>query len=64
MRRGVVRWTALLITCAVIPGCLLNSVHQITTAPRTKPDSAHAIIVIGVGLDVAWPFTELPVVGL
>jgi hypothetical protein len=62
MRRGVLHWLALLIACAVIPGCLLNSVHPITTAPRTKPDSAHAIVVIGVGLDVAWPFTEFPLV--
>jgi hypothetical protein len=62
MRRGVLHWMALIITCAVIPGCLLNSVHPITTAPRTKPDSAHAVVVIGVGLDVAWPFTEFPLV--
>jgi hypothetical protein len=30
----------------------LNSVHSITKARWTKPDSAHAIVVIGVGLDV------------
>lgn len=38
----------LLATCASIPGCLLNSVHPITTAPRTRSDAAHAIVVIGV----------------
>lgn len=62
MRPAVLHWTTLLITCAVIPGCLLNSVHSITTALRTKPDAAHAIVVIGVGLDVAWPFREFPLV--
>jgi hypothetical protein len=62
MRRGLLHWMSLLVTCAFIPGCLLNSVHQITIAPRTKPDSAHAIVVIGVGLEVAWPFTEFPLV--
>jgi hypothetical protein len=58
MSRGAQRCIAVLFVCAVIPGCLLNSVHSITTAPRTKPDAAHAIVVIGVGLDVAWPYTE------
>jgi len=38
----------LLVTCAIIPGCLLNSVHPITTAPRARPDALHAIVVIGV----------------
>jgi len=38
----------LLATCAIIPGCLVNSVHSITTAPRTGADAAHAIVVIGV----------------
>ena len=60
MRRGVLQWIALLVTCELIPGCLLNSVHPIIKAPQTKPDSAHAIVVIGVGLDVVWPFTEFP----
>jgi hypothetical protein len=53
---------ALIITSVVIPGCMLNSVHPIITAPRTKPDSARAIVVIGVGLDVPWPFAEFPLV--
>jgi hypothetical protein len=58
MMRGVQQWIAVLVVCAVIPGCLLNSVQSITRAPRTKPDSAHAIVVIGIGLDVAWPYSE------
>jgi hypothetical protein len=62
MRQGVVRRVVLLITCAFFSGCLLNSVHSITTAPPAKSDAAHAIVVIGVGLDVAWPFSEFPVV--
>lgn len=51
-----------MITCAFIPGCLLNSVRPITTAPPTRPDSAHSIVVIGVGLDAAWPFAALVLV--
>jgi hypothetical protein len=62
MRQAVMLWMALLSTCAIIPGCLLNSVHPISAAPRAKPDSAHAIVVIGVGLDVAWPFTEISLI--
>jgi hypothetical protein len=34
-------------------------VQSISRAPRTKPDAAHAIVVIGMGLDVAWPYSEL-----
>jgi hypothetical protein len=60
MRPGAVHWVVLLVACAFVPGCLLNSVHSIT-AP-VKPDADHAIVVIGVGLDVAWPFSEFPLV--
>jgi hypothetical protein len=59
--RGRQQWIALILACAVTAGCLLNSVHPIAAAPRTKPDKAHAIIVIGIGLDVAWPYTGFPV---
>jgi hypothetical protein len=48
MRRGAPQWIGMLIACVVIPGCLLNSVHQLKLAPRTKPDAAHAIVVIGL----------------
>ena len=58
VRRGVLQWMALLAVCAIIPGCLLNSVHSITRASRTNPDAAHAIVVIGIGLDATWPYTE------
>lgn len=58
MRRGVRRWIGLLVVCAFIPGCLLNSVHSISRAPWTKPDRAHAIVVIGMGLDETWPYSE------
>lgn len=58
MRQGARRWIGLLVVCAFIPGCLLNSVHSISRAPRTKPDKAHAIVVIGMGLDVTWPYSE------
>src|ERR1700733_16111870 len=58
MRRGVSQWMALVFVCTVMSGCLINSVRSTTRAPWTKPDSAHAIVVIGIGLDVAWPYTE------
>lgn len=58
MRRGLQRWIGLFFVCAFIQGCLLNSVHSISRAPRTKPDRAHAIVVIGMGLDVTWPYSE------
>lgn len=58
MKRGAQRWIGLLFVCAFIPGCLLNSVHSISRAPRTKPDRAHAIVVIGIGLDETWPHSE------
>ena len=58
MKRAVLLRIALLVVCAIIPGCLLNSVHSITGASRTKPDAAHAIVVIGVGLDATWPYAE------
>lgn len=54
------RFIALLAVCALTPGCLLNSVASIGGAARTKPDRAHAIVVIGIGLDVTWPYTEFP----
>jgi hypothetical protein len=58
MRRVVSQWMALLITCALVPGCLLNSVRPITTEPRSSTDSDRAIVVIGMGLDTTWPYTE------
>lgn len=58
MTQGARRWIGLLIVCAFIPGCLLNSVHPISGPPTTKPDRAHAIVVIGIGLDVTWPYSE------
>jgi hypothetical protein len=39
-----------------MPGCLLNSVHPITRTPPRGPDAARAIVVIGLGLDVPWPY--------
>ena len=58
MGQGPLRWIGLLIVCAVISGCIMNSVHSITRAPRIKPDAAHAIVVIGIGLDEPWPYKE------
>jgi hypothetical protein len=53
------QWIAVLVVCAVTSGCLLNSVQSITRAPPSKPDTAHAIVVIGIGLDVASPYSEV-----
>lgn len=58
MRRVVLQWMSPIFTCACVTGCLLNSVRQITTEPRSSPDSEHAIAVIGIGLDVTWPYTD------
>jgi hypothetical protein len=58
MGQGTQRWIGLLMVCAVISGCIMNSLHSVSRAPRTKPDAAHAIVVIGLGLDVRWPYTE------
>jgi hypothetical protein len=30
MRQGTPRWIGLIVLCAVITGCLLNSAHSIT----------------------------------
>jgi hypothetical protein len=61
MRLGVHRWAGLLVACALTSGCLLNSVHSIKGTPQTKPDAAHAIAVVGIGLDVTWPYSGFPV---
>ncbi len=59
-RRGHL-WIALVLACAGISGCLLNSVQRISTAPASMPDNAHAIVVLGIGLDAAWPYAGFPV---
>jgi hypothetical protein len=56
MQPDFLRLMALLVACAIVPGCLQNAVHPVTEAQRMNPDSGHAIVVIGVGLDAAWPF--------
>ena len=50
--------SALLIVCLSISGCLLNTVRPIKYSLPEKPDSSHSIVVIGVGLDVQWPYKE------
>lgn len=50
--------STLLFACVSISGCLLNAVHPIKRALPEKPDANHAIVVIGVGLDVPWPYKE------
>jgi hypothetical protein len=37
-----------------------GAVHPVTQAWRMNADSGHAIVVIGVGLDAAWPFGVFP----
>jgi hypothetical protein len=52
----------LLIACAGFSGCLLNAVRPIKHDRPQKPDSNHSIVVIGVGLDVPWPYKEFSAV--
>jgi hypothetical protein len=60
-------WSALakllfLIACISLSGCLLNAVHPIKHDRPHNPDSNHSIVVIGVGLDVPWPYKEFSAV--
>jgi hypothetical protein len=56
MRTGFARLMGIVVACLTLPGCLQNAVHSVTEARQMSPDSAHAIVVIGIGLDAAWPF--------
>src|SRR5579859_3203350 len=56
MRAAILRVIAVVIVYVTVPGCLQNSVHPITATRPPHPDSAHSIVVVGVGLDEAWPF--------
>jgi hypothetical protein len=62
MRPRFLPISILLIVCATISGCLLNVVHPIKHAIPERSDSNHAIVVLGVGLDVPWPHTEFPLI--
>ena len=56
MRAAFLRLIAVVIVYVTVPGCLQNSVHRVTETRRAHPDSAHSLVVVGVGLDAAWPF--------
>jgi hypothetical protein len=56
MRAGLLRLMAVVVVCVSVPGCLHNSVQPVTETRRAHPDSAHALVVVGVGLEAAWPF--------
>jgi hypothetical protein len=47
-------WRLMLLGVAgsVISGCLRNAVHPVTEGHELIPDSRHAIVVMGVGLEV------------
>jgi hypothetical protein len=47
---------SLLISGLSIAGCLLNSVSSIKHPMSRGPDPGHAFVVVGVGLDVPWPY--------
>lgn len=51
-----------LIACLSISGCLLNAVRPIKHNRPEEPDSDHAIVVIGVGLDAPWPYKKFSAV--
>lgn len=55
------RCLGLVAVTATLAGCLMNSVHRLDARARRLPDSAHAIVVIGVGLEVPWPHAEFEV---
>lgn len=57
-------WRLMLLAaaCACISGCLRNAVHPVTGDRELIPDSRHAIVVIGVGLEAPWPFEHLSLV--
>jgi hypothetical protein len=50
-----VKVIAVLILCASVSGCLQNNVERITGPRLAHTDSTHAIVVVGIGLDAAWP---------
>ena len=56
MRAGFLRLMAFVVVCVTVPGCLQNSVQRVTDTRRAHPDSAHSIVIVGVGLEAAWPF--------
>jgi len=55
MRAGFLRLIAVMVVCLTIPGCLQNSVRQVTETRHAHPDSIHSLVVLGVGLEAAWP---------
>jgi hypothetical protein len=43
MPKKIRQLITLLVTCAITPGCLLNSVHPIITAPRASAAATQTI---------------------
>ena len=62
MQPNHLKIATLLFACLIIGGCLLNTVRPINHDIPEKPDSNHSIIVIGVGLDVPWPYKQFSTV--
>ena len=58
MRRVILKCSSLLLICGGMQGCLMNSVRHLTSPPRARPDSSHAIAVVGIGLDVPFSYAE------
>jgi hypothetical protein len=56
MRAAFPKMIAAVMVYVTLSGCLQNSVHPITATRPPHPDTAHSIVVVGVGLDAAWPF--------
>jgi hypothetical protein len=61
MVANFLRFTAPLLACAITSGCLQNAVHPVTKAGRMNPDSGHAIVVVGVGVETPWPFSAFSI---
>src|SRR5579859_6026417 len=56
MRAGSLPLIVVVLVCAMTSGCLANSVQKVGRASEAHPDSAHSIVVVGVGLEATWPF--------
>jgi hypothetical protein len=54
VRRGLTGWISVVVAALPLSGCLLNSVNKITH--KTGVAAGQSIVVIGVGLDAAWPY--------
>jgi hypothetical protein len=53
-KRRVGLLAVVIATCAAMSGCLLNAVFGVWTSKLMPPSAAHALVVVGLGLERAW----------